>query len=380
VQLHLGGMTPMAGPFWSEDHPVLAELRKRRRTSSTPRERVASEDGVKIGLAVEGGGMRAVISAAMLTALEDLGLGHAFDALYGSSAGALNAAFFLAGESWYPLSIYYDDLPTKRFIDFARPLAGQPILNLAYAFDDVLERRKPLDYERVLCSEVPLCVAITAVAKQATVLVSDFYDRDDLKAALRASSWLPGAVHGTADFRGERAIDGAVLTAHPWALASMDDCTHILSLSTHPVFAPRRYNSVVLRYAMRYLDRIEPGLGEGYAQSLRDNQRQLDYLARSMTDPVPDPFVLDLGPLPGAPTIKRHEMDRGVILDAARYGYELMLSAIEGGPPPLTRNSGLRVVPRLTVAEAAPRRSGDASGWLPTARVTGTGDRSTGAP
>jgi predicted patatin/cPLA2 family phospholipase len=45
-------------------------------------------DPYKVGLAIEGGGMRAVISAAMVAGLERLGLRNAFDAVYGSSAGA----------------------------------------------------------------------------------------------------------------------------------------------------------------------------------------------------------------------------------------------------------------------------------------------------
>ncbi len=42
--------------------------------------------------------MRGVVSGAMLMALRDLGLAHAFDAVYGSSAGAINAAYFLTGQ------------------------------------------------------------------------------------------------------------------------------------------------------------------------------------------------------------------------------------------------------------------------------------------
>jgi predicted patatin/cPLA2 family phospholipase len=330
---------------------VLVELRRRRKAESTPWQRDGSNGGAKIGLAVEGGGMRGVVSAAMLCALEDLGLGLAFDAVYGCSSGALNGAYFLTGECWYPLSIYYDDLPTKRFIDFRRPLMGQPVLDLDYAFEEVIGKRKPLDYGRLVSSEVPLHVGITSVDRRATILVRDFDDAADLKAGLLASSWLPGAVHGTASFRGERAIDGGVLTAHPYALAAMDGCTHVLSLSTHPIYAPRRYNPVAVRYAYRYLERIEPGLGDGYLQSLESNQRRLRRLRQSMRDPSPGPYVLDLGPFPNAPTVKRHEMDRGKLIEAARSAYELMFSAIEGRPVSRGGVSGVRAVPKFAIVE-----------------------------
>jgi predicted patatin/cPLA2 family phospholipase len=93
--------------------------------------------GNKIGLAVEGGGMRGVVSGAMLCALEDLGLpAVAFDGVYGCSSGATNGAYFIAGDSWYPLSIYYDDLPTREFVDFRRVFTGD-ILNLGQRIEGV---------------------------------------------------------------------------------------------------------------------------------------------------------------------------------------------------------------------------------------------------
>jgi hypothetical protein len=45
------------------------------------------DDGLRIVLAIEGGGMRGTVSAGMAFALYELGLVDAFDAVYGSSAG-----------------------------------------------------------------------------------------------------------------------------------------------------------------------------------------------------------------------------------------------------------------------------------------------------
>lgn len=132
---------------------MLVALRARRRSGAAPPNR---QDGNKIGLAVEGGGMRGVVSGAMLCALEDLGLpAAAFDAVYGCSSGATNGAYFIAGASWYPLSIYYDDLTTREFVDFRRAFTGD-ILNLNYVFESVLELTKPLRYEAVLAARTGL--------------------------------------------------------------------------------------------------------------------------------------------------------------------------------------------------------------------------------
>ena len=53
---------------WAPDHPVLTVLRARRAAGGGPGRHA---DGHKLGLTVEGGGMRGIVSCAMLSALCD---------------------------------------------------------------------------------------------------------------------------------------------------------------------------------------------------------------------------------------------------------------------------------------------------------------------
>ena len=62
--------------------------------------------------------MRGVISAGMVVALEQLGCSRCFDAVYGSSAGAINGAFFVAGQAGLGTTIYYENINHREFIDF----------------------------------------------------------------------------------------------------------------------------------------------------------------------------------------------------------------------------------------------------------------------
>src|SRR5215831_14579509 len=73
-------------------------------------------DGRKVALIVEGGAMRGVISCAALMALEELELTDVFDEVYGASAGAVNAAYFLTGQADYATTIYYQKINNTRFI------------------------------------------------------------------------------------------------------------------------------------------------------------------------------------------------------------------------------------------------------------------------
>src|SRR6059036_911679 len=84
-------------------HPVVEIIRRRRAEGSRPGER---QDGRRVALAIEGGGMRGVVSAGMTAAIEQLGLRDAFDEVHGASAGAFNAAFLLAGQAGYLATLY----------------------------------------------------------------------------------------------------------------------------------------------------------------------------------------------------------------------------------------------------------------------------------
>lgn len=78
-------------------HPVLKVMHQRMQDgTSRPGSR---RDNFKLGLVVEGGGMRGVVTGAMLMGLQDMGLfSNVFDAVYGASAGAINATYYLTGE------------------------------------------------------------------------------------------------------------------------------------------------------------------------------------------------------------------------------------------------------------------------------------------
>ena len=66
-----------------------------------------------------------VCPAGMVVALEQLGLSDVFDVIYGASAGALNATYFLTKTAAYGASIYYENLLDRRFIDRRNLLPGR---------------------------------------------------------------------------------------------------------------------------------------------------------------------------------------------------------------------------------------------------------------
>jgi hypothetical protein len=215
-------------------------------------------------------------------------------------------------------------------------------MNLDFVFDDVLVRRKPLDYAAIIAAAQRLHVMVTDVDALKPLDVSDFETPDDLRSALQASAWLPLAVKGTATFRGNRAIDGGVLRFHPFRAAVADGCTHVLSLSTRPIAPIKTAVPLLNRVAARQMEKVRPGLGTGFLAGVHEYVTvDRPYLNHSRLHPDDDPAVLDLAPLPGTPEIKRHEVDRTRLLDGARAAYRTIHLALEG--------KDALVVPRLTV-------------------------------
>ncbi|TXR56308.1 patatin-like phospholipase family protein [Quadrisphaera setariae] len=334
---------------WAPDHPVLEVLRARRQSSSKPGSRT---DGFRVALALEGGGMRGAISAAMVSAIEECGFRDAVDVVYGTSSGAVNAAYFVAGTTWLPLSIYFDDLPSRTFVDFRRALVRRPIMNIDYAYEEVVRTRKPLDHGAVVRSPIKLVVTVSDVDALTTLAATDFTSTEDLHAALRASAWLPIAVRGTTDFRGRRSVDGGVLMAHPRTQALRDGATHVLSCSTKPMGSPRGGVRPGTRLVIRYMDRLEPGLGAGYRRALEALKDDQGDLARQRVSPAPrGPWVLDAAPLPGTEPLGRQEMRPWKILQACRDSFTLMASMLEGVPEAAVRSGEVSSVPRLALVK-----------------------------
>jgi hypothetical protein len=88
-----GALAPRPdAPAPAADHPVVAALHRRAAEGSLAG---ARRDGMKIALAIEGGGMRGCVAAGMAAALSELGLLDSFDAVYGASAGSLIGARLL---------------------------------------------------------------------------------------------------------------------------------------------------------------------------------------------------------------------------------------------------------------------------------------------
>jgi predicted patatin/cPLA2 family phospholipase len=282
-------------------------------------------DGVKVALCVEGGAMRGVISAGMVWALEHLGLTTAFDAVYGSSAGAINAAYFLAGQAQVGTTIYYEDINNSRFINPWRAMNGRPIVDLGFLIDEVAVRRKPLEVARVLAAPSPLAVMATDAATGHRAILRDFTNARDLLDALRAGATMPIVAGLPARYGTGRYFDASLTEPIPVPTAEAEGHTHILVLLTRPGVMRTRLSSFDRFYVGPRLRRLSPALATQYMSRAKPYAALIGCLDNGKGPRGQASVVCIRAPI----VIPKLERNREMLVEGAKRGFASVMSVFE---------------------------------------------------
>jgi predicted patatin/cPLA2 family phospholipase len=285
-----------------DPHPVL-ELLARRAAG-------AQSDGARLALALEGGGMRGVVSAGMAAAIERLGLTSCFDFVVGTSAGALNGAALLAGVAEACAAAYHSAFTTRRFINPYRLLIGRAAVDVAFTLDHA--DPEGLDagrHERTAASPIPLhCVAVD-VDRASVAVLSDLGTVPELRGALLASSRMPWVGGGPVEFRGRRFLDGGLAESIPYRTAVGLGATHVLALQTRPWEVPLEPASRLSdRIISSRLRKLNPALLDLYRRRPADYEAAVAELSRETRSPGGEPpFLFGLRLPEGTEPISRLE-------------------------------------------------------------------------
>ncbi len=292
-----------------------------------------ADDGNKLGLAVEGGGMRGIVSGGMVLALRDLGIMDAFDSFYGTSSGSLNLAYLFGGADWEGLSVYYDHLTAGFVRRQQRWNVARPILDMAYAFDEVIARTVPIGWEAIHALDRPINAVLTNVDRVRPELKDIRSLGDDGVSYLKAGSWMPVLAGPPPVLAGTRYLDGGLLCPDPVYAALADGCTHVLLLNTSPqgVWPAVPRSRPLLR---PLLNHWQPSLGEEYVRCRA--RWDADRVAAAYhTDVMMDGCaVLRVAAPPGSHRVEQLTMRRDKLLDGARIGYETIVSMFGRGVRP----------------------------------------------
>lgn len=178
----------------------------------------------KFILYIDGGAMSGIFSGGVVRALEDLNFYPHIKAIYASSAGAFNAAYFLAGQANEGKEIYLDHLrkdfihrrnlfsgiPQRFWHRFVKPISKEKTIN-AVDIDYVLKIIKetvPLKIEKIFDKRIELYVQMLNIeSKQSEFVLAN---KDNIYDLLKATACIAPYTFENVLMNGKRYIDGTI--------------------------------------------------------------------------------------------------------------------------------------------------------------------------
>jgi predicted patatin/cPLA2 family phospholipase len=299
---------------------VLDLMRDRARTRSNPGSR---GDGARLALVVEGGSSRGAYSSGMTVAIERLGLLPLFDAVYGSSAGALNAAWMLCGRAESTVHAWWEPAIMNGTIDPRRVLRGRPVVDTHHLVHTVYTEVMPMGFAEILDSPVEFHpLATDADTGEATDLHETLRDTASLQAALRASTAMPLLAGPPVVVGGRRFIDAGVSEAVPIRTALAQGATHVIALRTKrsdelPMPPSRAERLLVSRWFARH--------APGALATWRDRESVRLAEERLLAT---HPSTLQIRPPLGSADIGRTERGGDALREAVGTGLQAALDAL----------------------------------------------------
>lgn len=187
----------------------------------------------KIGLLLEGGGMKCAYGAGILDRFIDDKV--TFEYLIGVSAGAANGASYLAGQKGRNIRFYTEFIKDPRYMGMKCFLRTGELFGIHFIYADLSNEggAAPLNYERLMENPAEYYV----VATDAETGKAVYFTRDDMKKndykAIMCSSAIPAACKPVLH-KGRLFYDGGVSDPLPVQKMLDDGCEKIVAVLSKP--------------------------------------------------------------------------------------------------------------------------------------------------
>ena len=167
---------------------------------------------MKVGLVLEGGGMRALFTAGVLDALLDI-KELDIDGIVGVSAGALFGVNYVSGQKERAIKYNIKYAKDKRYMGLYSWITTGNAVNEEFAFYEIPFKLDVFDQEKFKQSKIDFYVVMTNVesGKSEYVLIKDVFKQMEY---LRATSALPFASK-IIEINGKKYLDGGISDSIP---------------------------------------------------------------------------------------------------------------------------------------------------------------------
>lgn len=213
----------------------------------------------KLGLVVEGGGMKCAYSAAVLDRFLDDGI--TFDYAIGVSAGSGNIASFLAGQRERNLRFYTEYIHDKEYFGIYPLKTTGSIFGLEYIYQQITgsEGKDPLDIETLQANPTEFEVTATdAITGKPHYFSGKMLKKDDCSIIMAGAS-IP-AVCPPVKIEGRNYYDGGVSDSIPVDHALEKGCDRIVVITSKPrdyVKEPQKFHNAYAWKCHRYPKIVE---------------------------------------------------------------------------------------------------------------------------
>lgn len=273
----------------------------------------------KVGLVLEGGGMRGLYTIGALDCLYDEDI--LFHHVIGVSAGACNATSYLSGQRGRNLEINTRFVNDKRYISYSGLLTRGSVFGMDFIFDEIPKRLLPYDYDAFYSSGCHLtAVATDCETGTARYLSIDGTAPDEMNRIIRASSSLP-MLAPAVTIEGHKLLDGGTADSIPLHYFEQQGFLKNVVILTQNAGYRKSPNKMWWTCRVRYPQYKK------LAEAMRDRHFHyndaLDYVARQ--EQASNAFVLR----PSQPiTVTRTEKEYDKLYALYQNGYKDMKKAI----------------------------------------------------
>lgn len=210
----------------------------------------------KVGMVLEGGGMRGVFTSGALDCLLDEKI--EINYVVGVSAGACNGVSYVSKQRGRSLDVNTKYISDKRYVSLSNFLQTKSIFGMDFIFNEITYNLEPMDFEALLSSKCDFQVGATEVSTgKAVYFPKDCLNHDS--TILRASSSIP-LFSPVVEYKGKGYLDGGTSDPIPVRKAISDGCDKLIIVLTKErgfIRQPEKLKELYSRIYKKYPAMIE---------------------------------------------------------------------------------------------------------------------------
>lgn len=183
---------------------------------------------MKVGLVLEGGGMRGLYTSGVLDYFLDQKI--FVDYVIGVSAGACNGVSYLSKQKGRNYRVNTNYISDKRYLSLSNFIKTKSLFGMDFIFDEIPHQLDLFDYETFLSSPSEYKLGVTDVLTGRPV----YFDKTHLdhdSTILKASSSIP-VFSPIIEYQNGLYLDGGTTDSIPVKQALKDGCDHVIIILT----------------------------------------------------------------------------------------------------------------------------------------------------